>query len=137
NADETDDAACGFFVLLGPQTDPLALQYHAWVPTNVAPWAVAAANLDGDVCQEMIVFGANKAGSAGLVEVYPLNATIHNFDTPLTKDVGFIAQGESSLAKVVLCDFDGDGAAFDLMVSDFTQLRLLKTRDSVFDNLQK
>jgi len=123
NAEVSDNEDWGLFVMLGPQTDPSNLQYHAFVPTNVIPWSVAAVDLNGDQCAELISFGLNKAADAGLIDVYEQISQTHTWDPAIQKNVdGFLPIGDGAPVLITFGDFDGDGVSLDLAISDLTRL---------------
>ncbi len=135
NTEVSDTNDYGIFIMLGPQSDPNTLQYHLFVPTVVVPWAVVATDLGGDGCVDLVAFGANKTNTAGIVEVLEFRTDTRTFSSEVQKDVGFIPLGDGAPVSMVLGDFDGDGAVYDVVVSDLTTLRLLKNGQSIFQNL--
>lgn len=133
----TDENDWGVYVLLGPQSDPENLQYHAFLATDVAPWGVAVDRLTGNDCLDVAVFGENRPATAGMLEIYPNQGPPAMFpaDPPLTKDMGFVPGGPDLPVSLVFGDFDGVGGPRDLAVADLYELRVVEVGDSLEDNL--
>ncbi len=129
----------GVFVLLGPQSDAVALTYHAFVPTNVYPHAVVTKDVLGsDGCLELAVFGANKDSSSGRIEVYKHQGapTMYGAATT-TQDVGFTPRGENQPVMMTFGDFSGRQHGNDIVVSDLNAMRILLTESDFEKSLPR
>lgn len=141
NAEVSSPDDYGFFVLLGPQTDPQNLVYHAFIPTNVAPLALAFRDVLGAEggCVDVTVWGPNKADTAGIVEVYQWDASPDLFDaaTPVSRASLFRPYGLNPLgpAAVTYGDFSGAGHGNDLAVADLFEIRLLTVTSDFANSL--
>lgn len=98
-------SAQGVYVLAGGPG--FGAQYHAFVPTAVAPLAVELADVGGTAAPELVVLGVGGT-TAGRVEIHPGLGGLA-FDGGLGLDVPGIHPGTGSYRGVWLVDTDGDG----------------------------
>lgn len=126
----------GFYVLLGPQTDPAALVYHAFVETAVVPDAMAIKDVlfSGRGCRDVTVFGQDPNRASGFVEVYELVADRGDggwqmFDPvpAISKDVEFMPVTGGVPVMVAYGDFQGLDHGLDVVVADLYTMRMMFT----------
>ncbi len=128
-----DSADWGVFVLLGPQSDPDALQYHAFVPTSTIPWAMAVNNVLGDQnCFDLAVFGANEAGTTGMFEAHEMVGPPEMYaEEAVSKDLGFLPSGEDAPVTLTFGDFSGEGYGLDFFAADLDEMYLVESSASL------
>jgi hypothetical protein len=136
NAEVSNQDDYGVFVLLGPQDSPQSLLYHSFVATNVRPLGIATRDVLGAEggCLDLAVWGENKAGSAGILEVYPWDGSEDLFDAAAPVSRASLFDPEASgPVLVAFGDFSGAGHGNDVAVADLFELRVI-TPGSDFAN---
>jgi hypothetical protein len=130
-----DDADWGVFVLLGPQSNAAALEFHAFVHTNVIPWTLYVGDVITDEasnCLDFAVFGENAAGNAGLVEIHEMTGPTEMYGgTPLSKDIGFVPAGADAPVLLTFGDFGGSGYGLDFFAADLDDMRMVQVDSSL------
>lgn len=127
NADVPDEENQVVLVLLGPlsEDDPVI---HEKITTLAAPGAVAVAELSGDSCLDLAVFGANKQTDNGFIELYVNNAGADPAalfeSTPATHQTTFRPAYENAPAFIVPGRF-GTDSSIDFVVADLDEVSLI------------
>jgi hypothetical protein len=135
NGNVGDTDYLGFWVLLGPQTDPANLVFHAFGASAAYPRSIAMHDVLGNGCLDITTFGENTADTTGFIEVFENTGPPMMFAaTPVLKDAGFRPVGDGFPVHVVYAALDTDSAVDDVIVGDLGEMHVLYTSGVDFAN---
>ena len=123
----------GFWVLLGPQTDPGALVFHAFAASAAYPRSVAVHDALGSPCADVTTFGENTGNNAGFIEVFENVGPPDMFAAlPVLKSIAFTPFGDAVPVHVLYAALDPDSVVDDVVVADLSEMYVLYTSGGDF-----